>query len=267
MLETLRRNVSRGHKDVAICEVGLVTLPEESAGPAPVPAVTARPDDDTLAAIEAAVPPQPRHLAYAMTGERERGGWWGQGRLADWSDAVEVVRSLADALAVEVVVSAADRAPWHPGRCARITLSDGTVVGHAGELHPKVVQAMGLPGRTVAGEIDLDVLTRASEPAVAAGSIWTHPVAHSDVALVVAADVTAGDVEATLRSGAGELLESLSLFDVYVGDQVDEGHKSLAYHLVFRAPDRTLKTHEVNQLRDRAVAAAAAATGAVLRST
>jgi phenylalanyl-tRNA synthetase beta chain len=267
MLETLRRNVSRGHKDVAICEVGLVTLPEESAGPAPVPAVTARPDDDTLAAIEAAVPPQPRHLAYAMTGERERGGWWGQGRLADWSDAVEVVRSLADALAVEVVVSAADRAPWHPGRCARITLSDGTVVGHAGELHPKVVQAMGLPGRTVAGEIDLDVLTRASEPAVAAGSIWTHPVAHSDVALVVAADVTAGDVEAALRSGAGELLESLSLFDVYVGDQVDEGHKSLAYHLVFRAPDRTLKTQEVNQLRDRAVAAAAAATGAVLRST
>jgi phenylalanyl-tRNA synthetase beta chain len=151
MLETLRRNVSRGHKDVSLYEVGLVTLPEESAGPAPVPAVTARPDEATLAAIEAAVPPQPRHLAYALTGEREPAGWWGLGRPADWSDAIEVVRSMAGALAVDIEVSAADRAPWHPGRCARIALSDGTVVGHAGELHPKVVQSLGLPERTVAG--------------------------------------------------------------------------------------------------------------------
>ena len=190
----------------------------------------------------------------------------GAGRDADWADAVEVVRSLAAALALEVVVSAEEHAPWHPGRCARIALLDGTLVGHAGELHPKVTAALGLPARTCAGEVDVDVLARASEPAVRAEPIWTHPVAHSDVALVVASEVAAGTVEVALRSGAGDLLESVTLFDVYEGDQVDEGHKSLAYHLVFRAPDRTLKTSEVNGLRDAAVSAAADTTGAVLRS-
>ncbi len=266
LLETVRRNVGRGHTDTAVFELGLVTLPRADAASAPVPGVDARPDGETLAAIEAALPDQPRHLAFAMTGQRAPSGWWGGGRATDWADAVEVVRALASALALDVVVTAEEHAPWHPGRCARIALADGTLVGHAGELHPKVVSALGLPARTCAGEIDVEVLARASEPAVTAEPIWTHPVAHSDVALVVGSDVTAAAVETALRSGAGELLESVTLFDVYEGDQVDEGHKSLAYHLVFRAPDRTLKTTEVNGLRDAAVAAAADATGAVLRS-
>ena len=90
-------------------------------------------------------------------------------------------------------------------------------------------------------------------------------MAQSDVALVVDEQVAAAALESALRQGAGEMLESVSLLDIYRGDQVGPGRKSLAYRLVFRAPDRTLTTKEVNGLRDRAIAAAAAAVGAAQR--
>jgi phenylalanyl-tRNA synthetase beta chain len=164
-----------------------------------------------------------------------------------------------------LVVTAADRAPWHPGRCAQLSLPDGTVVGHAGELHPKVVGALDLPTRTVAGELDVDVLVAASGEPLQALALSTFPPAHTDVALVVDEAVPSAQVEAALRTGAGGSLESLVLFDSYRGDQVGEGRKSLAFRLTFRSPDRTLTTDEVSRLRDEAVAAAAAATGAVQR--
>ncbi len=265
LVEALRRNVSRGQRDVAVFELGLVTRPELPLRVAPVPGAQTRPDDETLQQMLDAVPHQPRRVALALAGDADRAGWWGPGRPADWSDAVTAARAVAAALAVELVVSADEHAPWHPGRCARLTLPDGTLVGHAGELHPKALAAMGLPERTCAAELDVDVLSRASETVVRAQSLSTFPVAHSDVALVVAADVPAAAVEAALREGTGELLETLSLFDVYTGDQVGDQHRSLAYRMVFRAPDRTLTTEEVNALRDRAIASAAAATGAVQR--
>jgi phenylalanyl-tRNA synthetase beta chain len=105
----------------------------------------------------------------------------------------------------------------------------------------------------------------ASETRVQARELSTYPVAHSDVALVVDEQVHAARLESALRRGAGELLESVSLLDIYRGDQVGPGRKSLAYRLVFRAPDRTLTTKEVNGLRDQGTAAAAAAVGAVQR--
>jgi phenylalanyl-tRNA synthetase beta chain len=117
----------------------------------------------------------------------------------------------------------------------------------------------------VAGELDVDLLVATSDRAVQFEPFSVQPVAHSDIALVVDADVPAASVEAALREGAGRLLETLTLFDVYVGDQVGQGRKSLAYRLTFRAPDRTLTTEEVNGFRDAAVAAAAAATGAEQR--
>jgi phenylalanyl-tRNA synthetase beta chain len=265
LLEALRRNISRGQRDVALFEVGLVTRPELPLRVAPVPGVDARPDRETLQQILAAVPHQPRRVALVLAGDADRGGWWGPGRPADWSDAVGAARALGAALAVDLTVTADEHAPWHPGRCARITLADGTLVGHAGELHPKALAALGLPARTCAAELDVDVLSAASDTVVEARRLSTYPVAHSDVALVVPADVPAGEVEAALRRGTGDLLESLSLFDVYTGDQVGDQHKSLAYRMEFRAPDRTLTTEEVNGLRDRAIASAAAATGAVQR--
>ena len=139
------------------------------------------------------------------------------------------------------VVAARDRAPFHPGRCAAITLPDGSVVGHVGELHPKAVAALDLPAATVGGELDVDALVAASGNPVQAHQLSTFPAAHSDVALVVDESVPAAEVESSLREGAGDSLESVSLFDIYRGDQLEAGRKSLAYRLTFRA-DRTLKT-------------------------
>ena len=266
LVDALRRNVARGFKDVALFETGLVVSLSAPQAKAPGSPVGVHPEPALLQRIRDAVPTQPRHVGVLMTGQVDRAGWWGAGRPADWSDAVQVVRDLAEALSVDLEVSAdADTPPFHPGRCAAFALADGTVIGHAGELHPKVVQQLGLPARTVGAEVDLDALIGAAGPAVSA-PISTYPLATSDVALVVDDAVPAARVDAALREGAGELLESLALFDAYTGDQAGGGKRSLAYRLTFRAPERTLTTEEVNAARDAAVTAAHARTGAVQRT-
>ncbi|WP_404347736.1 phenylalanine--tRNA ligase subunit beta [Phycicoccus jejuensis] len=266
MVDALRRNVSRGAKDVALFELGLVTALTGPRQAAPTEDVGIHPSDATLAAIRDAVPPQPRHLAVLLAGDRDRAGWWGAGRRAEVVDVLELVQALAEALAVEVVVTSDAVMPWHPGRCARVSLADGTVLGHVGELHPKVVAALGLPARTVGGELDLDALTRASDRTVSASTLATYPMAQSDVALVVDASVPAAQVHEALVAGGGDLLEEVRLFDVYEGDQVGEGRRSLAYRLTFRSPERTMTTDEVSALRDAAVAEAARVHGAVQRA-
>ncbi len=163
LLEALRRNVSRGQRDVALFELGLVTRPELPLRVAPVPGVQTRPDDETLQQMLDAVPHQPRRVALALAGDADRAGWWGPGRPADWSDAVTPRAPSRRRWPSTLVVSADEHAPWHPGRCARLTLPDGTLVGHAGELHPKALAALGLPERTCAAELDVDVLSAASD--------------------------------------------------------------------------------------------------------
>ncbi len=264
LLRTAGKNVGHGNVDVAIFETGTVTLPRH-AGPAAILPVDRRPTDEEFAALDAALPAQPLHLAVVATGDTTSGGWWGAARPVTWADAVEAVRSVAAALGLEITVRPAELSPWHPGRCAELSVS-GEVVGHAGEVHPTVCHAFGLPKRTVAAEVDLDLLLERAVHLRQAPTFSSYPVAKEDVALVVDASVPASAVEAALREGAGELLESIRLFDVYTGDQVGEGRKSLAYALRFRAPDRTLKEGEAAAARDAAVALAAERTGAVQRA-
>ncbi|WP_019877023.1 phenylalanine--tRNA ligase subunit beta [Sporichthya polymorpha] len=268
LFSATRRNLGRGSVDLALYEIGRVYLPTRGAPPAPRPPVTRRATPDELAAIEAALPAQPRHLAAVLTGLREPAGWWGPGRTAGWEDAIETARIAAAAAGAELIVRSGASAPWHPGRCAALavrTPGGEHLVGHAGELHPRVIGALELPARTVAMELDLDALLAAGGGVVEAPAISSFPLASQDVALVVDAAVPAAEVEAALRSGAGGLLESIRLFDVYTGERIGEGRKSLAFALRFRAPDRTLTVEEATAARDAAVAAAAAATGAVLR--
>ncbi|YAL82049.1 phenylalanine--tRNA ligase subunit beta [Dermacoccaceae bacterium W4C1] len=260
--EVARRNVTRGTADFALFEIGLVTT--GTPGLAPTFDTGVNPSPQELQQILDAVPDQPRHLAYVLVGQHERSGWWGSGRPADWSDAVAIARAVADAVQVPVTVRGQARAPFHPGRCAVVETADGVEVGVVGELHPKVISALGLPERTVAGELDLDVLIAAGEPAQAS-TLVHQPAAHSDVALVVDESVTAAAVAQALRTGAGELLEGLTLFDTWSGEQLGAGKRSLAFRMTYRAPDRTLTTEEVNGLRDAAIAAAAREHGAQQR--
>ncbi|MFF7393018.1 phenylalanine--tRNA ligase subunit beta [Streptomyces scabiei] len=270
LLGALRRNDGRGTHDLALFETGLVFLPREEQRVAVALPVDRRPTDEEIATLNAALPEQPRHVAVVVAGAREQAGWWGRGRPADWADTVEAGRAVAREAGAELVVRKGQYGPWHPGRCAEfVVVADGTerVVGHAGELHPRVLKALGLPARTAAMEIDLDALEQVGDSTPQAPSISTFPVATQDVALVVDAFVPHADVEAALREGAGELLEGIRLFDVYENaEQLGDGRKSLAYALRFRAADRTLTVDEASAARDAAVALAGERTGAVLRS-
>ncbi len=264
ILRTAARNLGRGASGVALFETGTVALPVDR-GAAPIFGVTLRPTEAELAKLEEALPEQPLHLAAVFAGEWERSGWWGAGRTASWADAVGLVRELGSELGLDVEVRPAQRMPWHPGRCARV-LVGGAELGHAGELHPRVCAAHGLPRRSVALEVDLGFLIDHAPAIATAPSLSSFPVAKEDVALVVDDDVSADDLARTLREGAGDLCESVRLFDVYTGAQIGDGRKSLAFALRFRAPDRTLTEAETGAARDAAVALAAERHGAEQRS-
>jgi phenylalanyl-tRNA synthetase beta chain len=262
LLDALVRNRARGLPDVALYHVGQVVLPHAQPVPLPDPGVQGRPSNAKIAQIHAALPAQPVHVAAVLAGDREPRGWWGEGRPAGWADAVEAARLVGGAAGVELRATTADLAPWHPGRCAALRVGDW-VVGHAGELHPTVVEALGLPPRTCAMELDLDAVPldeRRPAPRVS-----PYPPTSVDVALVAAVGVPAADLADALTDGGGDLLEDVRLFDVYTGAQLEAGTRSLAYRLRFRAPDRTLTNEEANAARDAAVAVAARRYSATLR--
>jgi phenylalanyl-tRNA synthetase beta chain len=276
LLRTLVRNIGRGFGDVALHELGLVFRPRPDAPPiAPILPVDRGPTVHEVAELEAALPDQPLHVAAALAGQAEPAGWWGPGRAVGWQDAIEAARRVLRASRVPFDVRAARRDPWHPGRCAAIFVRGEQghewLAWHAGELHPRVVTAFGLPPRTAAMELDLSVIETAADALgpVQAPGLSSYPIAVQDVALSVPDTVPAADVERALADGAAAvgdvLLESVRLFDVYTGDQAGAGRKSLAYTLRFRAPDRTLTAEEASAARAAAVAEAARRTGAVLR--
>jgi phenylalanyl-tRNA synthetase beta chain len=258
LLGTVQRNVARGLPDVGLYEIGVV-FPTPGSPVDTAPGIAGRPTEEELAALDGSLPAQPRHVGIALAGRR-------QGRDVDWADGVEALLALGRSLQLPLTTRRLEWGPFHPGRCAEVLL-DGRRVGLAGELHPRVTTRLGVPARTVAAECNLDMLVEAAAAAgpVPAPVISAYPPASVDVALVVDAAVQAADVELALRDGAGDLLEEIRLFDVYVGPQVGEGRRSLAYSLRMRAPDRTLTDTDVLGTRDAAVAEAARRHGAELR--
>ncbi len=266
LFATARRNLARGTDDLALFEQGIVFFATgQGSSDVPHPDVSVRPSEEELAALDRLLPEQPRHVAVLLTGARQPAGWWGPASPATYADAIAAALDVAAAVGTDLAVATGSAAPFHPGRCAELRV-DGQVVGHAGELHPKVTDSVGLPPRSAAMEVDLDLLIAAARDIAPAPAIGTMPVAKEDVALIVPADTYAADLAAALRAGGGELLESVRLFDEYTGEQVGQGRKSLAFSLRFRAPDRTLTADEVAEARSAAVAVAAERHGAVLRS-
>lgn len=263
LLEALARNVSRGIVDVALFTIAQVVQPTaQTRGVGLIP-VDRRPTEAEVAELDASLPRQPRHVAAVLTGLREPRGPWGEGRRAEPADAFEAVRIIARASGIEVSLRAAQYLPWHPGRCAEVLIGD-TTVGHAGQLHPAVIERSGLPKGTCAVELNLDAMPIVD--ALPAPRVSPYPAVFQDVSLVVDASVAAQTVEDAVCDGAGELLEDIRLFDVYTGPQVGADRKSLTFALRFRAPDRTLTEDEASAARDAAVRCAADRVGAVLRA-
>ncbi len=280
LVDAARRNLSRGGDSalggsLALYEIGQVVLPRVGAPAAPVLGVDERPSDDQLAALEAALPHQPVHVAGILTGDRVPAGVHGGGRAADHADAIAAAQLVAATMGLRLEPASAQHAPWHPGRCAALSVG-GSVVGHAGELHPRVTAALDLPARSVAFELDLDALVvAAAEVETFAAPVSTYPLAKEDLAVVVPEGVTAEAVLAALRDGieasevggvsVGDVVEDLRVFDVYTGAQVPQDHRSLAFSLRLRATDRTLTATETAAVREAALAGVAR-VGGVLRS-
>ncbi|BCW35597.1 phenylalanine--tRNA ligase beta subunit [Arthrobacter sp. StoSoilA2] len=265
LIEVARRNHSRGFRDLALYEAGSVFLPGEKLGTESIPPLGVKPSDEVLDALYDGVPHQPLHIAAVLTGHDSPAAATHTPRAWDWADALDVARLIADVLGVELVVSQGSHQAFHPGRAAQLALRSGDVVGYAGELHPKLLAAHDMPARSVAVEVNVEALFDAAADVIVAKHISGFPVATQDVALVVPQDVPADQVLAALREGAGELLEDVALFDVYVGPGIEEGKKSLAFGLRFRAADRTLTADEASEARAGAVAVAAERFGAVQR--
>lgn len=262
LLEALGRNVSRGAADVALFAIQQVVHPTAETRSVERIPTDRRPTDDEIAGLDASLPRQPQHVAAVLAGLREPAGPWGPGRPVEATDAFEAVRVIGRAAGVEFTLRAAQELPWHPGRCAEVLVGE-TVVGHAGQLHPAVIERTGLPKGTCAVELDLDAVPIVE--VLPAPSVSPFPAVFQDISVVVGDEVAAAAVVDAVRDGAGELLEDVRLFDVYTGPQIGEGRKSLTLALRFRATDRTLTEDEASAARDAAVAVAGERVGAVLR--
>jgi phenylalanyl-tRNA synthetase beta chain len=260
LLDAARHNLARGAGRVALFESGRVFFAEaapDQGGPlfGDFPGRLPAPDREPL------------RLAALAVGDL---------RGASWLDAEEpdagrgfftlkgVLESLAGALDVELRLAPASEPFLHPGRAAAVEL-DGTVVGWLGELHPLVAREWDIERESVGFEVDLGPLVAAARAGSEAyEDLQTHPAVLQDLAVTVADDVPAERVRAAVREGGAELLAGAEVFDVYHGEQLEAGTKSLALRLEFRAHDRTLTDAEVAERRE-AIKTALAEIGGSLR--
>lgn len=270
LVEAAKRNLSRGLTDLAIFEEGSVFQPAATiVANAELPAGNQLPTQEQLAALQATIPAQPRHLAALFTGNRTPQLVGTRNVESSYKDAIHVARLAAYAVGLEISLRQASPSGFHPGRTAEVFVASGEVdvsIGFAGEIDPQLALDNDLPRRVAAVELDLDVLFGAAPGVIQAGSIGIMPAATQDLSLVVNIDVPAGEVLQAVTDGAGELLESITLVDDYRGDNVPAGQKSLTFALRFRAEDRTLTQTEASESRDRAVALANQKFGATIRA-
>ncbi|CAB4900652.1 unannotated protein [freshwater metagenome] len=263
LIAAAKRNLSRGSDDLCIYELGSVVRSGMGA-PVARPSVTQKPSDDAWAGLNAMLPIQSTSIAVLLAGQHSQQTWSTVARNYDWADVIEIAMNIAHTTGADLRVGPGNDESFHPGRCAQLTVS-GVEVGVAGELHPRVIEALGLPARSCALEMDFDEVIARSASSRPAPAVSAQPVAKEDIALIVPESVNTAAVTSSIIEGAGELLESVRLFDIYRGQQVPQGSRSLAFALRFRASDRTLEAAEIASARQSAIDLVIQRHGATLR--
>ncbi|MDP9300964.1 MAG: phenylalanine--tRNA ligase subunit beta [Actinomycetota bacterium] len=207
-----------------------------------------------------------RKAGFALCGGPGE-GWWSERRALDVLDAKGVLESLLGELGVaDWSLADAPDGPFHPGRSARIVI-DGSHAGVLGEIHPRVAEALDITGRVSVGVVGLRALQSGAGSRSAPTDVPPRfPPVHRDLAFIVEDATPAGAVHEALRRAGGALLASSTLFDVYAGDPLPAGMKSLAFSLDLRAPDRTLRDEEAQEAVDKIVEELERAFGAKLRT-
>jgi phenylalanyl-tRNA synthetase beta chain len=254
LLDAARHNAAHGRPGVALFESAHVYLARgalDGAG-----------EGSPSGKIPAA---ESHHLAALLT-EAAPGGWRSPARPGDFYAARALLDAVLEAAGVGWRAEAAPRPFLHPGRSASVVASDGRELGWVGELHPLVLREWELGEPVAAFELDVDALVELTEGQVATyHDVTGFPAVLEDIAVVVPEQVAAAEVEEAVREGGGEILASIRVFDLYHGEQVGEGSKSLALRLEFRAPDRTLTDEEVAERR-AAIEGALSQIGGKLRA-
>jgi phenylalanyl-tRNA synthetase beta chain len=212
------------------------------------------------------LPEEKPMLTALVSGEFSK-GWNGEKAAKDFYYMKGVLEQLMLALRIEgVTVSTAHIEPFlHPGRGCDI-LVDGKVIGYLGELHPVVAANYDLPQKAVVFELDMREVVAMADKEIVYEAISKFPAIQIDLAFVADKNVEAGALEAAIAAVGGEYLKNIELFDIYEGDRIEAGKKSLAYNLVFRAKERTLKAEEVTEVVETIKTELNEKFGVVLRS-
>ena len=206
-----------------------------------------------------------------MTGPRENDTWLpgSDAGLVGFYDLKGVVESLLAGLHIEAVTfTPTQHLAYHPGRVAELTIN-GQVIGRLGQLHPLMVEAYSLQvdddQPVLAADFDLDLLLKQLPDGYVVRSVSRFPAVQQDIAVVIDESIPAGQVEALIIQTGRPLLTDVRLFDVFRGEQIGAGKKSLAYALTYQADDRTLDAGDAAQIRARIVRRLEHELGAKLR--
>ncbi|WAM30035.1 phenylalanine--tRNA ligase subunit beta [Myxococcus sp. NMCA1] len=251
LLENLSRSVRHQVEAVAIYETGRAYFQEAEGGQGQRPA--------------AREVPRVAGLVWGLRG----GGrsWTHKDARADFYDAKAAVEGLLGALRVEdVTYVPTGSAAYHPKAVAQVKTADGTVLGHVGEVHPRVVKALGLPDGVFVFELDTEPLYAASKLVPAYRSLPRFPAVLRDLAVVVPLELPNDEVRRVILEVGKPLVEDAQVFDVYTGEQIPQGRKNLAYALRYRSSERTLTDVEVNEAHQRIVDEVKQRLGAALRA-
>jgi len=264
LVEVVHRNHSRGLVDLAVFEAGSVFLPPKTLGTDDIEPGAALPSTKSLERMNASLPTQPWWVAGMLTGHRQPRGVGAGTEAFGVADAIDAARAVVSLAGGDLTVSQGEHPAFHPGRTAELRVA-GTVIGLAGELLPSLCDELEIPRRVAAFEIDGTALLEAVSGLPTLEALSPYPAATQDLSVVVSADHPAGDVRQALVEGAGELLESCELVDVYSGEGLEPGTVSLTFALRFRAADRTLTQAEATEAKEAGLALASSRFDASLR--
>ncbi|MFS0780649.1 phenylalanine--tRNA ligase subunit beta [Bacillus sp. 1P06AnD] len=243
LLEALQYNVARQNDSVALYETGTVFLQSEGE----------------------VLPEEREHVAGAITGLWHSQLWQGEKKKLDFFVAKGILEGLFKKLGVagQITFAAAEVDGMHPGRTAAVSLND-QYIGYVGQVHPTVEQQHDIK-ETYVFELSLQALLQAEIAPISYTSIPRFPSITRDIALVVDKDTIAGDVQNVIAETGGKLLKDVTVFDLYEGDRMEEGKKSLAFSLKYFDPAKTLTDEEVTKAHDKVLKAVKEKTGAELR--
>ncbi len=233
LLDAARHNTAHGRPRLALFESAHVY---RLSGPI---------DEAPAGSPRGAQPARERHHLGAVLTEAAPGGWRTKARPADFYAAKALVEALLGSVGIDSWVEPGEQPFLHPGRTATVMVGDERKLGWVGELHPSVARAWDLDGTVAGFELDADLIAELAPGPAPYRDVTSFPAVIQDIAVVVDDDVPAAEVESVVRAVGGKLLVKLRIFDVYRGDQLGAGRKSLALRLEFRSPTRTLTDEDV----------------------